>query len=327
MKEIITDAAFGTDAIESIGLMATHHTDGPQGLSSFSADGGKGVNYPVQEYIAQTWNTEIAAAQGTMFGREAKIGGISAMYAPAVNIHRTPYAGRNFEYYSEDGFLAGTMAGRVVSKAKEQGLIMYVKHFALNDQEQYRGENTTSLLTWSREQAMREIYLKPFELAVKEGGAAGIMSSFNRIGSVWSGASKALLTDLLRTEWGFTGSVISDMHMHFGFALGEMNMDEWWMNGEQGIRAGQDMWLTIAGIGRRQKLKTSNPTTQRAMRESLKHIIFTVVQTDIVPNRAESSWFYYALPADLVFGALIVLYAVFIIRKARKSRRAKTASA
>lgn len=325
MKEIITDAAFGTGAIESIGLMATHHTDGPQGLSSFSADAGKGVNYPVQEYIAQTWNTEIAAAQGTMFGREAQIGGIGAMYAPAVNIHRTPYCGRNFEYYSEDGFLAGSMAAEVVKNAKAQGVILYVKHFALNDQEQYRGENTTSLMTWSNEQSMREIYLKPFELAVKNGGAAGIMSSFNRIGATWSGASEALLTDLLRTEWGFIGAVISDMHMHFGFAIGGMLMDEWWMNTEQGVRAGQDMWLGIAGIGLKPNLRTGNPSTQRAMRDSIKHIIQAVVQTSVVPNRAESSWFAIALPADILVGALLVLYVVFIVRRAKRGRQRKNA--
>lgn len=325
MLGLVTESQFGTKAVESIGLIATNHTDGPQGISSFSTDGGKGINYPVQEYIAQTWNKEIAAKQGTLFGREARIGGVAGMYAPAANIHRTPYCGRNFEYYSEDGYLSGMMASNVIYSAREQGIFMYMKHFALNDQEQFRGENTTSLMTWSNEQAIREIYVKPFEIAVKQGRATAIMTSFNRIGATWTGASKALLTDLLRNEWGFKGSTITDLHMDFGFALpGGMNMDEWWMNGEQGIRAGQDSWLVMAGVGNRPSLDTSDPTTQNAMRESVKHIIYTVAQSNVSPNVLEPTWFYIALPIDIVVGLAIVGYAVFMVVKARKNKN-KTA--
>ena len=327
MKGLIVEAQFGTHAIESIGLLATHHSDGPQGVSSFSAgDGGKGINYPVQEYIAQTWNKEIAAKQGNLFGREARVGGIAGMYAPAANIHRTPYSGRNFEYYSEDGFLSGQMAAKVIHAGREQGIFMYMKHFALNDQDQFRGENTTSLMTWSNEQAIREIYVKPFEIAVKEGNATAIMTSFNRIGATWTGASKALLTDLLRTEWGFKGSTITDLHMHYGVSFAGVNYDEWWMNSEQGIRAGQDSWLVLADVGIRPELDLENATTQNAMRESVKHIIYTVAQSNVSPNVVEPTWFYIALPIDIAVGVLIAAYAVFIVVKAKQKGKEEKAA-
>ena len=145
-----------------------------------------------------------------------------------MNIHRTPFSGRNGEYYSEDGLLSGRMAASVVTGAREKGVNTMVKHFAVNDQETDR--DTNGLITWLSEQALREIYLKPFELVVKEGKSLGIMSSFNRIGTVWAGGSYELLTEILRNEWGFRGMVITD------YANAYMNPD-------QMIRAGGDMWL------------------------------------------------------------------------------------
>ena len=157
--------------------------------------------------VAATYNTDLAHEQGEMVGIESHLNGTFGWAGPACNIHRSPFGGRNFEYYSADPFLSGRMCGRVVSGATEKGVYCYFKHFAVNDQEKNR-EGVSSFLT---EQALREIYLKPFQMAVQEGKATGIMSSYNRLGLMETAASYPLLTEVLRDEWGFTGSIISDM--------------------------------------------------------------------------------------------------------------------
>ena len=312
METLITSGNYSTPEIPSVGQPATAESDGPQGINAWIID-VTGVSYPVEMYIGQTWNVEIAAEQGRLIGREARASGVTGMYAPAVNIHRTPYAGRNFEYYAEDGYLSGEMAASNIYAAREEGIIMFVKHFALNDQETYRGEYFTGLFTWSNEQAMREIYLKPFELAVKKGHTTAVMSSFNRIGATWAGASHALLTDLLREEWGFQGMVITDMF------VGSRN-NEWWMNGEQGIRAGQDLWLAMwFGPGDLEFDKT-NPTTQNAMRTACKNILYTFAQSEVSPRTPTADWFYFlALPIDIIWFAGMAVYAFFIFRKPKKA--------
>ncbi len=311
MKNLITSGAYATIELRGIKLDATVHTDGPQGISAWIID-VYGVNYPVQMYVAMTWNTELARQEGELFGREARASGVSALYAPATNIHRTPYSGRNFEYYAEDGYLSGMMAAQTVFGGRSEGLVTYVKHFALNDQETYRGEFFTSLFTWCNEQAMREIYLRPFELAVKIGKTTGIMSSFNRIGATWAGASKPLLTQLLREEWGFVGTVQSDMFISYN--------NEWWMNAEQGIRAGQDMWLSMYSAGAL-KLDKNNPTTLQQMRRATKNILYTLSQSRMSPSEMKADWFYHlALPLDLVCIAAWIGYVVFIAVKIRKQK-------
>ena len=320
MTSLLGTCMYGTPEIESIGLEAKTMSEGPQGVSAWIA-GITGANYPCQTYIALTWNKDIASEQGAMFAEEARAVGVSAMMAPATNIHRTPYCGRNFEYYSEDGFLSGKMAANVTYGAREGGLIMFVKHFGLNDQETHRGEYFTSLFTWCNEQAMREVFLKPFELAVKEGKTLGIMSSFNRVGGTWTGASKALLTDLLRTEWGFRGTVITDLYM------GAAN-NEWWMDAEQGVLAGQDLWLTLTIFGGNgQSFDTSDPTIQNAMRTATKHVLYTLTQSTISPAPASPDWFYHiALPIDIAVGVLIAAYAVFIVVKAKQKGKEEKAA-
>ena len=305
METMICNNNYKFAPIESIGFEGMTTGEGPQGLSAWMS-GISGVNFPVAMMVAQTWNVEIAAEEARLFAREARAAGVGAYMAPATNIHRTPYAGRNFEYYSEDGFMAGKMAAAVTYAAREEGVIMFVKHFALNDQDSYRGERFTSIYTWCNEQAMREIYLKPFELAVKEGKTLGIMSSFNRIGATWAGASKALLTDLLRTEWGFVGSVITDMY--------DGNAE--WMSEEQGLIAGQDTWLSVpfGGSPSLSDEALESPTIQKYMRIACEHIINTLAQATVSPADVPADWFYHvALPIDIVVGVLIVGYAVFII--------------
>ncbi len=210
MITLITDCGYETEAIERLGIPATSDNDGP---SCIKGEGGllysdSGLAYPVATALACTWNDELAEEFGEIIGEEGKQLGTHVWYAPGCNIHRSPQGGRNNEYYSEDPLISGKMSAAVTRGAQSKGLVVTVKHFAANEQETNRQSN--GLYTWLNEQALREIYLEPFEISVKEGGAKGIMSAYNRIGAQWCGGSKALITDLLRNEWGFDGFVITD---------------------------------------------------------------------------------------------------------------------
>lgn len=217
-----TYALGGHASLVDLGIPRTANLDGPSGLSS-------GVNFVAQIVVAATWNKELAYRMGTHIGNEALWTNAGGWYAPGVNIHRSPFSGRNFEYYSEDPVLSGMIANETTKGATDKGVIVYIKHFALNDQETDRTSN--GILTWANEQTMREIYLKAFELPIVEGKTRGVMSAFNRIGTTWAGASYELLTEILRDEWGFEGVVVTDMFMG-----GYMKPDLM-------IRAGNDLTL------------------------------------------------------------------------------------
>ena len=204
-----------------------------------------------------------------MIGDEALIGDNTLAYsgwnAPAVNIHRSPFGGRNWEYYSEDGYLSGAIGAEVVKGCREKGVITYVKHFAVNEQETNR--DTNGLVTWADEQAMREIYLKPFEIIVKEGESLGIMSSFNRIGTTWAGGSYALLTEILRDEWGFRGCVVTD------YSLPR------YMNVNQQIRAGGDL---VFNQGDKAPGNDYTPTQVSCMRKAAHNILYAIANSNAV---------------------------------------------
>lgn len=210
MIELIADCGYETTALKRLGIPATSDNDGP---SCVKGEGGllyreSGLAFPVATALACTWNDALAEEFGKIIGEEAKQLGTHVWYAPGCNLHRSPQGGRNNEYYSEDPLLSGKMSAAVIRGAQSNGLIVTVKHFAANDQETNRQSN--GLYTWMNEQSLRELYLEPFEISVKEGKATGIMSAYNRIGTQWCGGSKALLVDLLRNEWGFDGYVITD---------------------------------------------------------------------------------------------------------------------
>lgn len=213
MINMVANSGYKTAGVERLGIPQTADNDGP---AAVKGKGGvlyskSGVAYPAAAVLACTWNDTLAEKFGESVGLEAEDIGTDIWYAPGANIHRNPRGGRNFEYYSEDPLLSGRICAAVVKGAQSKKLLVTVKHFAVNDQE----TNRTGLFTWVNEQALREIYFKPFELAVKQGGALGMMSGFNRIGTQWCGASSALLVDLLRVEWGFKGFVISDFSFNF----------------------------------------------------------------------------------------------------------------
>ena len=210
MIELICDCGYETTALDRLGIPQTSDNDGP---SCVKGEGGllyseSGLAFPVSTVLACTWNDELAEEFGEIIGEEAVQLGTHVWYAPGCNLHRGPQGGRNYEYYSEDPLLSGKMCAAVIRGAQSKGLIVTVKHFAANEQETNRQSN--GLYTWLNEQSLRELYLEPFEISVKEGKANGIMSAYNRIGAEWCGGSKALITYLLRDEWGFDGFVITD---------------------------------------------------------------------------------------------------------------------
>lgn len=278
---MVANNGWGSAAVESVGKNQIYDMDGPAALSYvFDAFMGtctyKTVTYPCEVVTASSWNTAIAEKFGDAISKEGEAWAISGWYAPGANMHRNPFTGRNFEYYSEDAYLAGTMATAAVSKAQENGMYCYMKHFALNERETYRH---SGLCTWANEQSMREIYLKPFEMAVKDGGLTAMMSSYNNLGVTWAGESKALLTHVLRGEWGFKGTVLTDNNEEHGF-----------MNPELAIAAGGTALLYNGMNGAKScERLAATASGQKLLREAAHQYLYTVANsyaTELTENTA-----------------------------------------
>lgn len=270
LSGLIGTGAFGTIPLENLAVPMTYAPDGPSGFTNFMSTGGPVFDtafYAAECVLGASWNRELAKEFGNMIGNEALIGDNTLAYtgwnAPAVNIHRSPFGGRNWEYYSEDGYLSGAIGTEVVKGCREKGVVTYVKHFAVNEQETNR--DTNGLVTWANEQSMRELYLKPFEIIVKEGKTLGIMSSFNRIGTIWAGGSYALLTEILRKEWGFEGCVVTD------YSLPR------YMNVDQQIRAGGDL---VFNQGDKSPGKDYTATQVTAMRNAAHNILYAIANSN-----------------------------------------------
>ncbi len=264
MSELIAMGGYQTAPINSIGKVQTYDCDGPASINNnFTQQGSIGFAGTVM--MASTWNTDTVYKFGSSIGRMADDLDVSGWYAPAMNIHRSAFSGRNFEYYSEDGVLSGKLAAQAVQGAESHGVYSYIKHYALNDQETNRN---TMLCTWANEQSIREIYLKPFELAVKEGGADAVMSSFNYIGTEWAGASNALCNTVLRDEWGFVGMVLTDYFGVYGY-----------MDADQAIRNGTDFCLVNYPTATNYLTDTTSATGVLAARQACKNILYTVVNS------------------------------------------------
>ena len=262
MDNLSANAGFGTQAIDSVGKIALTDLDGPASLNNTFTGVGS-IGFPCSTAFACTWNVDLASAFGDMIGRMAHDMDASGWYAPAMNIHRSAFGGRDFEYFSEDPLLSGAMASSEIAAAREQGVYAFMKHFVLNDQETNRNN---MVCTWSNEQAIREIYMKPFEMSVKDGDTGAVMSSFNYIGPVYAGASSNLLNNVLRDEWGFRGMVLTDWYGDFGY-----------QNGDQLVRAGNDAMLAT--------FESSNHVTVRsasgvqALRAAAHNILYTAVNS------------------------------------------------
>ena len=320
MNSLISLGGYQTNSIDSIGKVRTNDCDGPASINNnFTGTGS--IGFPAAVMIANTWNVDIATSFGDSIGQMAEEMDVSGWYAPAMNIHRSAFAGRNFEYYSEDGFLSGQMAAHAVQGAATHGVYAYVKHFAMNDQETNR---CGMLCTWSTEQAIREIYLKPFEIAIKQGGAQAVMSSFNYIGNRWAGGTKELCQTVLRDEWGFQGFVLTDYFGVYGY-----------MSADQGVRNGTDCMLVnypteTSMVGSLTDGNISNSGLQ-AMRTATHNILYTVVNsrayTEENLNPGMPAWQIGAITIDVVLVLIIVGLEVGVVRKGYTKRKEEEAKA
>ena len=329
MTNMLNDAAYNTAAIESISKPETKEPDGPAGFTSLTGPTGN-CAYCSEFIMAQTWNCELMERMGQMVGQEALASGYNGWYAPAFNTHRSPFAGRNFEYYSEDPVLGGKIGAAVVSGAASNGCYAMIKHFALNDQESYRVQHVA---TWATEQTAREIYLRQFEIPVKEAtcemkyisddkgtvttkkmrGCTAVMSSFNYVGTEWSGGRKSLCTNVLRGEWGFEGCVITDFNL-YGY-----------MDKNAALAGGTDLELTYKAMTGDFK-GTNSATVVSQLRESTHRVLYTVVNSNAMQGMAPGSKVTYGTaPWQMgVWGgsAALVALAGFFGWRAYSARRA-----
>ena len=311
MDTMIAIGGYQTSAASSVGKIMTVDCDGPASINNnFTGIGS--VGFPSAVMIASTWNKNLALKFGESIGKMADEMEVSGWYAPAMNTHRSAFAGRNFEYYSEDGVLSGYMATNAILGAEEYGVYAYMKHFALNDQETNR---TEMLCTWANEQSIREIYLKPFEMSVKEGGAKAVMSSFNYIGTQWAGGTSALCNTVLRDEWGFRGFVLTDYFGVYGY-----------MDSDMGIRGGTDCMLVAYDTETNHVTDTTSATGVLAMRQACKNIMYTVVNSRAYDpeNLTEGlmNWQIMAIVIDVIFAALIIFLEVLAIKGFKKDQAA-----
>lgn len=312
MNDLIALGGYSTAEVSSVDKVSTIDCDGPASINN-NFTGVGSIGFPSATMIACTWNKDKALEFGEGIGQMADEMGVSGWYAPAMNIHRSPFAGRNFEYYSEDGVLSGIMVANAVKGAGEHGVYAYIKHFALNDQETNR---QSMLCTWSDEQATREIYLKPFEIAVKAGGAQAVMSSYNYIGVTWAGAKSELLNNILRDEWGFEGMVLTDYFGGFGY-----------MDADQAIRNGGDNCLVAYDNGTNYVEDTTSATSVQAMRRAAKNILYTVVNSRAYEseniNNGLMGWQIAAIVIDVVLAAALIALEVLTVQKYKKRNKAR----
>lgn len=301
MAKLMGYGGFSTVEIASIDKVATIDIDGPAGLNALTSD-ISGVQFPSEAVIGSTYNVELVDEMGQTYAQEANAHGVVGLYAPGVNIHRTPFSGRNFEYYSEDPVLNGKLGAAMTRGCNSMGVYCYPKHFALNDQE----TNRSGVCVWSNEQAMREIYLKAFEIVVKEGNNHGLMSSYNRIGTVWSGGCKELLTNVLRGEWGFEGAVATD------YANAKL------LNADQALMAGGDLMLSTTGATLSDKV-TGSIEGQQKLRQASKNVLYMVVNSRAYTNPVEMGFPYWIL-AQVALNIVLMLLVVLRIFKKTKTK-------
>ena len=264
MTELTLHAYVHTEALDSVGKLITRDLDGPAQIGSFNAV-VSGTGFSNTVVLAQTFNDELSYEYGLTIGAQASALGADGWYAPGVNLHRSAFGGRNYEYYSEDSYLSGMMAAKTVEGSLDAGTYVFAKHFVVYDQDSMRD----GCYTWMTEQTLREIYLKPFQIMIQEGGCTGLMTAYNRLGAVWAGGSSALLTSLLREEWGYTGSVITDYSDH-----------QQYMNGDQALRAGGDLWMDGFLCNGTYNYSTDSDAFDQALRRAAKDVLYTYLNAE-----------------------------------------------
>ncbi|WP_371683378.1 glycoside hydrolase family 3 C-terminal domain-containing protein [Olsenella sp. Marseille-P4559] len=307
-KMLVSNGGWMTFSAKSVGKPAIVECDGPNGVNNIMAN-YTGTQLTGQSVLGYTWNKELAQRVGELFAQEATALKVGGLYAPGADMHRSAFGGRNYEYVSEDGLLTGEIVAAEVRGIQSQGVYCYVKHFALNDQETHRGD-AGGLVTWANEQSMREIYLRPFELVVKDGGATAIMSSYNRLGATPTAESYALLTQVLRNEWGFRGSVVTDCIM----AADTVDIN-------RGLRAGNDLYLTFL-----QNAKLTGDTLDTAAgHQALRAAAHNILYTEANASKALSVGLYHQSPiitaVEVAQAAIIALLVTYFVRRHMKMKR------
>ncbi|HEM5956984.1 TPA: glycoside hydrolase family 3 protein [Streptococcus suis] len=328
MYDLVRIGGYQTQAIASVGVPATVHVDGPAyvGVAGLTGVTTKEKTYAWSSEIllASTWNTDILYNMGQLIGEDALAQeelNFAGWYAPAMNIHRTAFSGRNFEYYSEDSFLSGQMGAATTKGATEKGLITFIKHFALNDQETRRA----ALLTFANEQAIREVYLAPFEESVVEGGALGIMAGMNRVGTAWAGNHTGLMTNVVRNEWGFDGIVVTDQ-ASFPEAFPFMAI-------RGGLEAGTDLYLNTGTDNWQIEDYQNNPTVMTQLRTASKHILYAVSRSLAMNGLSSTSvvkkvlplWQIWMYSADVVIAIIVGGGIYFLSRNFKKKEEKEVA--
>lgn len=312
---------YGNPENSDLNVPATTAKDGPAGISATLIGGTKGMAYPTEVVIASTWNVELAEAMGIAVGNDAMFANVQAWYAPAMNTHRNAYSGRNFEYYSEDGFIAGKIGAATVKGAQSKGLYCYIKHFALNDTEgvidatnDIKGSKD-GISTFANEQAIRQIYLKPFEYAVKEGGAMGVMNAFNRIGTTWCGHHGALQQNVLRGEWGFIGCIITD---NAGLP--------YYMEIKAGLQAGTDLWMNNNETRYLIEGFESDPQIMTYLRNASHNVLYSIANSAAMNGLSTNSrivsiiptWMWWMISLDVFVGLLVVAGVVWVVVRCKR---------
>ena len=310
MDSLIALGGFQSVAVSSIGKVQAIDCDGPASINNnFTKQGS--IGFPSAVMIAATWNTDLAHDFGTSIGKMADDMNVSGWYAPAMNIHRSAFAGRNFEYYSEDGVLSGAMAANAIMGSQEQGVYAFMKHFALNDQETNR---TSMLCTWSTEQAIREIYLKPFEKCIKDADCHAVMSAFNYIGTTYAGSCPELLIDVLRGEWGFVGMVLTDYYGVYGY-----------QDADRLIRNGGDFCLVNYDTETNHLTDTTSATALVSARQACKNILYTVANSRAYYeenlNPGMPGWEKLMIGVDVVLFAGLAAVELLVVKKGYAKRK------
>ena len=308
MANMIAMAGYQTAAMDSVGKVATLDFDGPAAINN-NFTGVGSIGFPIEVVVASTWNKELAQAWGECMGKISQEMGAEGWYAPGMNTHRTAFGARNYEYFSEDGVLAGNMGAKAVEGARKYGVYSYIKHFAL-----YEG-NAKMVSVWSNEQAIREIYLKPFEISVKQGGANAVMVSWSFLGDKWTGECSNLMNTVLREEWGFRGMALTDFFRNNGHGF---------MNADAALANGVDVMLSTFNGEENNVANPEHPTSVLQMRNACKNVMYTVVSSWAYDGEHEETgmenWKKAGIGIDIVIALFMAGMEVLVIRGYKKRK-------
>ena len=311
MANMIAMAGYQTAAMDSVGKVATLDFDGPAAINN-NFTGVGSIGFPIEVVVASTWNKELAQAWGECMGKISQEMGAEGWYAPGMNTHRTAFGARNYEYFSEDGILSGNMGAKAVEGARKYGVYSYIKHFAM-----YEG-NAKMVSVWSNEQAIREIYLKPFEISVKQGGANAVMVSWSFLGDKWTGECSNLMNTVLRDEWGFRGMALTDFFRNNGHGF---------MNADAALANGVDAMLSTFNGEENNVANQKHPTSVLQMRNACKNVMYTVVSSWAYDGEHEETgmenWKKAGIGIDIVIALFMAGMEVLVIRGYKKRKNAE----